>query len=125
MATAPIYCTHKELKRVYPQISSFDNKIPKYGWQEGINGFYDTSIDIYYAHNSGLVTQLYFDGAKIDSITYNTTETTKLDGVLSDEATSFDVDGSHGLEENDIIKIDNEYLTHRQLKQLILYLLKK
>ena len=110
MATAPIYCTHKELKRVYPQISSFDNKIPIYGWQEGINGFYDTSIDIYYAHNSGLVTQLYFDGAKIDSITYNTTETTKLDGVLSDEATSFDVDGSHGLEENDIIKIDNEYL---------------
>ena len=110
MATAPIYCTHKELKRVYPQISSFDNKIPIYGWQEGINGFYDTSIDIYYAHISGLVTQLYFDGAKIDSITYNTTETTKLDGVLSDEATSFDVDGSHGLEENDIIKIDNEYL---------------
>ena len=110
MATAPIYCTHKELKRVYPQISSFDNKIPIYGWQEGINGFYDTSIDIYYDHNSGLVTQLYFDGAKIDSITYNTTETTKLDGVLSDEATSFDVDGSHGLEENDIIKIDNEYL---------------
>ena len=26
MATAAIYCTHKELKRVFPQLDSFDNK---------------------------------------------------------------------------------------------------
>ena len=32
MATAPVYCTHKELKRVYPQIDSFDTKTPIYGW---------------------------------------------------------------------------------------------
>ena len=26
MAEAPTYCTHKELKRVFPQISEFDQK---------------------------------------------------------------------------------------------------
>ena len=37
MATAPIYCTHKELKRVYPQIDAFDTKTPIYGWIEVSN----------------------------------------------------------------------------------------
>ena len=55
MATAPIYCTHKELKRVYPQIDAFDTKTPIYGWAT-------VSSNKYAAHNSGLVTQLFVDG---------------------------------------------------------------
>ena len=55
MATAPIYCTHKELKRVYPQIDAFDTKTPIYGWTE-------VSTDKFAAHNSGTVTQLFADG---------------------------------------------------------------
>ena len=55
MAVAPIYCTHKELKRVYPQIDSFDTKTPIYGWDAT-----DTSNQ-YQANNTGLITQLYFD----------------------------------------------------------------
>jgi len=52
---APIYCTHKELKRVFPQLDSFDNKKPVYGWKE-------VTTNKYAAHNSGLVTQLFADG---------------------------------------------------------------
>ena len=52
---APIYCTHKELKRVFPQLDSFDNKKPVYGWTE-------ISSNKYAAHNSGLVTQCFADG---------------------------------------------------------------
>ncbi len=52
---APIYCTHKELKRVFPQLDSFDNKKPVYGWTE-------VSSNKYAAHNSGLVTQCFADG---------------------------------------------------------------
>ena len=52
---APIYCTHKELKRVFPQLDSFDNKKPVYGWKE-------VSTNKYAAHNSGIVTQLFADG---------------------------------------------------------------
>ena len=55
MATAPIYCTHKELKRVYPQIDAFDTKTPIYGWVE-------VSSNKYAAHNSGTVTQLFANG---------------------------------------------------------------
>ena len=55
MATAPIYCTHKELKRVFPQLDSFDNKKSIYGWTE-------VTSNKYAAHNSGIVTQLFADG---------------------------------------------------------------
>jgi len=52
---APIYCTHKELKRVFPQLDSFDNKKSVYGWKE-------VTTNKYAAHNSGIVTQLFADG---------------------------------------------------------------
>ena len=55
MATAPIYCTHKELKRVFPQIDEYDQKNPIYGWVE-------VSTSKYAAHDSGIVTQLFADG---------------------------------------------------------------
>lgn len=53
---APIYCTHKELKRVFPQISSYDTKTPIYGWETtGTSNFYKS-------YNTGLITVLFFDG---------------------------------------------------------------
>ena len=55
MATAAIYCTHKELKRVFPQLDSFDNKKQIYGWTE-------VTSNKYAAHNSGIVSQLFADG---------------------------------------------------------------
>ena len=55
MATAPIYCTHKELKRVFPQLSEFDQKTALYGWVE-------VSTNKYAAHDSGIVTQLFANG---------------------------------------------------------------
>ena len=56
---APIYCTHKELKRVFPQLDSFDNKKPVYGWEA------TATSNQYVAHNSGLVTQCFADGADL------------------------------------------------------------
>jgi len=55
MATAPTYCTHRELKDVFPQVDSFDTKRPLYGWKE-------VTTNKYAAHNSGLTTQLFVDG---------------------------------------------------------------
>ena len=56
MATAPIYCTHKELKRVFPQLDEFDNKAPIYGWET------TGTSNLYLARNAGLVTVLFADG---------------------------------------------------------------
>ena len=56
MASAPIYCTHKELKRVFPQLDEYDQKTPIYGWETtGVSNFYKS-------YNTGLITVLFFDG---------------------------------------------------------------
>ena len=55
MATASTYCTHRELKDVFPQVDSYDNKKALYGWIE-------VTTNKYAAHNSGLTTQLFADG---------------------------------------------------------------
>ena len=60
MATAPTYCTHRQLKDVFPQVDSFDNKRPLYGWKE-------VTTNKYAAHNSGLTTQLFVDGEDLGS----------------------------------------------------------
>ena len=55
MATAATYCTHRQLKDVFPQVDSFDSKRALYGWKE-------VTTNKYAAHNSGLTTQLFADG---------------------------------------------------------------
>ena len=60
MASAPIYCTHKEFKRVFPQLDEFDQKVPIYGWVE-------VTSNKYAAHDSGSVTQLFVDGESLGS----------------------------------------------------------
>jgi len=66
MATAPIYCTHKELKRVYPNLDAFDTKTPIYGWAVD-------SGSRYKGEDSGLVTLLFADGAELGSAEANKT----------------------------------------------------
>ena len=60
MATAPTYCTHRQLKDVFPQVDSFDTKRSIYGW---------TSLgsNVYVAYNSGLITQLFVDGQETNA----------------------------------------------------------
>ena len=60
MASAPIYCTHEELKRVFPQLDEYDQKVPIYGWVE-------VTTNKYAAHDSGSVTQLFVDGESLGS----------------------------------------------------------
>ena len=57
------YCTDRELKDVYPHIDDFDNKTPIYGFENT-----DTPNQ-YQANNTGLITQLFFDGIKGTSVT--------------------------------------------------------
>tara|TARA_R100000655_G_scaffold7635_2_gene20320 strand:- start:2045 stop:3292 length:1248 start_codon:yes stop_codon:yes gene_type:complete len=111
MASAPIYCTHKELKRVFPQLDEFDQKVQIFGFGSNeLTNVFDTSQDIGYCYNTGLVSQLFIDGIKINKLTFNTTETTKLDGAVSKGASTLTMDAGHGLAVKDIIKINNEYM---------------
>jgi len=55
MAISSTYCTHRDVKDVFPNMDDYDIKNPIYGWTE-------ISTNKYAAHNSGLVTQLFADG---------------------------------------------------------------
>ena len=113
MATAPIYCTHKELKRVFPQINEFDGKKVIYGWismgNMTLGGSATDDFDNYYALNTGLVTQLYFDG--VECVSLSKTQVGLLnDANFGTTETTFTIDAGHGLEVGDIIKINQEYM---------------
>ena len=108
MAKAQIYCTHKQLKRVYPQIDSFDAKTPIYGWTLGFDGFTSSGMDIWYATNTGLVTQLYIDGTAVEDAGFPTASTTDVRTEMTAANTQMLVDDETGFATDDIIKVDNE-----------------
>ena len=110
MATSSTYCTHRDVKDVFPNMDDYDTKTPIYGWEEGILNFTNTNIDCYFAHNTGSIDTLFWDGAEIDKIPFNTTETTKVNhGSFSGGHSSVTVDSESAFAADDIIKIDNEY----------------
>ena len=65
MATAATYITHAELKRIFPQLDEFDQKTAIYGWTDT-----DTTNQ-YKANDTGLITQLFFDGVEGTSVSDN------------------------------------------------------
>ena len=65
MAISSTYCTARDLKDIYPNIDEFDTKTAIYGWELGLTDAYDSTIDAYYANNTGVVTNLFWDGAKL------------------------------------------------------------
>ena len=72
MATAPTYCTHRQLKDVFPQVNSFDSKRNLFTFEEQESSRpKQNSVDIYQHPNSGLVTALYRDGNDLDSGNYS------------------------------------------------------
>ena len=62
MAIAASYITHQELKRIFPQMDEFDQKTQIFGWTT-------TGTNKYQANDTGLITQLFFDGAEGTAVT--------------------------------------------------------
>ena len=114
MATAPTYCTHRQLKDVFPQVDSFDTKRPIYGWvaESELADFGGASdVNVYYAYNTGLITQLFKDGQLMTNLTGNlTTEKTQVKVAIVDSLTAIDVDDTTGFEQYDLFKINNEWM---------------
>lgn len=108
MATAPIYCTHKELKRVFPQLDEFDNKVPVYGWTQL---FTHSGYELYESFDSGLVTTLFKDGEdlapyqKVESYSDSTANTDEAVDIIE---TAIDVTDGSVFGYGDIVKIDDE-----------------
>ena len=112
MATSNIqYCTHRDIKDTFPRINEFDTKRTIYGWTLTSSGenFHDTSLDAWHTNNTGLITEMFYNGGKMDKITYSLTEATKLNGILYAGSVAMEVDSTSSLGTDDILKIDNEY----------------
>ena len=110
MATDFKYASQSDLEMYYPAYSQFDVKRQVFGWALGRDNFDASSLDLYYAHNVGLVTQLYWDGLEVDKITFPSAHHTLTDETLSATDTTLTVNVGHGLAVRDIIRIDNEYM---------------
>ena len=114
MATAPIYCTHKELKRVFPQLDEFDNKTQVFGWTKELDLDAGTSatdgLDLYYSADTGLVSELFYDGSEASKITFPTSQHCLLNGAVAAGDSTITVDAGHSIEAGDIIKIEDEYI---------------
>ena len=83
MATAPTYCTHRQLKDIFPQVDSFDTKKALYGWTSLGN-------NKYVAYNTGLITQLYVGGQEVNaaqSTAAGASWSGTVDGIHEDEPT--------------------------------------
>jgi hypothetical protein len=112
MADAPIYCTHKELKRVFPQLDEYDGKTPLFNFtlQESGEGYASSP----YLHpNSGLVTELYRDGNDLGSgkQTIGAAATTLVNEAdITVGETEIDVDSGAACTTESYIKIDDEIM---------------
>ena len=113
MATAPIYCTHKELKRVFPQLDEFDTKTPIYGWETvfTVSGGGLSGNKMYKATDTGLITALFKDGQNLSNFlraeSYSDSSENTSEALTAVEI-GVDVGDGSVFAEGDIIKIDNE-----------------
>ena len=110
MASAPIYCTHKELKRVFPQLDEYDQKTPIYNWTS--ESQFGTTL--YVAYDSGLMTHLFIDGKSQQSgnqtvATAASTAVNNGSGYAAD-TTTIVVDSGSALTSQTYIKIGSEIL---------------
>ena len=113
MATAPTYITHKELKRIFPQIDEFDQKTPVYGWSQM------GSSNVYESNNTGLITALFSDGRELNPASVaaasGTTSSTSsiLDDVPDGDGTKYNtvtLADATGFDIGDIFGVDDEHM---------------
>tara|TARA_Y100000593_G_scaffold34762_1_gene68240 strand:+ start:3755 stop:5032 length:1278 start_codon:yes stop_codon:yes gene_type:complete len=88
MAGSSTYCTHRDLKDIYPNIDEFDTKSPVYGWNLlGVCARDQaTGQSVYIAENTGLITNLYIDGQDMESRKQSLTDIGSGSDVLTDTA---------------------------------------
>ena len=111
MATDFKYAAQSDLEMYYPAYNQFDSKRQVFGWVLGSPNVYDSgTLDIYYAGNTGLITQLYWNNTKVDKITYSSTAKTQIATAVEPDDTTFAVDAGLVFASLDIVKVNDEYI---------------
>ncbi len=115
MATNFKYAGVSDLQKYFNRAVDYDNKRQIFTWEQEstLDDFGGTSnVNIWYATNTGLVTQLYQDGRELTSLSANldTKDTEVKSSSYTASGTSMDVDSTTNMGAGDILKINNEYI---------------
>ena len=75
------YCTGRDLNDIYPHLSQYSLKRRLYGFTKDLllNNFQDSVIDAHYLHGTGLCTEVFFNGAKLRTFSFNFPLTPRTD----------------------------------------------
>ena len=107
------YCSERDLIDTYPHLSQFSLKKRLYGFKKeaSLNNWQDSSIDAHYLHGSGLCTEIFFNGAKLNQHEYSTVvaSTIATSNIDADDLGVSVADGSD-FATGDLIKIGNEWM---------------
>tara|TARA_R110000824_G_scaffold176451_1_gene355410 strand:+ start:2233 stop:3486 length:1254 start_codon:yes stop_codon:yes gene_type:complete len=115
MASNFKYAGVSDLQKYFNRAVDYDNKRQVFSWtQEAtLDDFGGTSnVNVWYATNTGLVTQLYQDGRELTSLSANldTKDTELKSSNMGNTVTTIDVDSTTNMAALDVIKINNEYI---------------
>ena len=115
MATNFKYAGVSDLQKYFNRAVDYDNKRQVFSWTQEttLDDFGGTSnVNIWYATNTGLVTQLYQDGRELTSLSSNldTKDTELKSSTMGNTVTTIDVDSTGNMAALDVIKINNEYI---------------
>ena len=115
MATNFKYASVSDLQKYFNRAVDYDNKRQIFTWvqESTLDDYGDTSnVNVWYATNTGLVTQLYQDGRELTSLSANldTKDTEVKSSAYSATSTTVDIDSTSNIAAKDIIKINNEYI---------------
>ena len=115
MATNFKYAGVSDLQKYFNRAVDYDNKRQVFSWTQEttLDDFGGTSnVNVWYATNTGLVTQLYQDGRELTSLSSNldTKDTEIKSSTFTASGTSTDIDSTSNMGTGDILKINNEYI---------------
>ena len=112
MATNFTYASESDLNKYFNKYSDYDNKsLITSGWTKELEDYgTHSNVNLYYAHNVGIVTQLFKDGALMTNLTSNLSSAkTQVATKIEDGATAISVDSTTNFGAYDLFRIDNEW----------------
>ena len=101
------YCTHRDLKDIYPHLDEFDSKEAVYNWVA-------LATNVYSSQDSGLTTCLFNNGKNLSSYqlvpTTASVDTTLAAAITTKDATSITVASTTNIGAGTIIEIEDEQM---------------
>ena len=102
------YCSHRDVKDVYPNINQTDSKTPLRGTWVEVDSTQSQAVNTWICKNTGLVSDLFKNGAQLKQ--YATTTTPAIRESINPAENNIDVDNVAFWTDESYIKLGSEIL---------------